>query len=125
MGRTADWGRRPNLTQHILKMVGERVEEYTTVESGTNQMDLAITQVVPSSRSKNGVLKIRKPESLRCQRTQSGAGVLEFKRKKLRIITRYAGVVLRDAVVGACCPYPCPGKDSADSGQGRVRKHSK
>ena len=123
MGRTADWGRRPNLTQHILKMVGERVEEYTTVESGTNQMDLAITQVVPSSRSKNGVLKIRKPESLRCQRTQSGAGVLEFKRKKLRIITRYAGVVLRDAVVRACCPYP--ERPRGLSGEGRVRKHSR
>ena len=89
MGRTADWGRRPNLIQHILQMIDERVEEYTTEESGTDKMDKAMTEVVPSSRSKNDVLNIRKPGSLRCQRIQSGAGVLRLKRKILRIITWY------------------------------------
>ena len=76
MGRTADWDRRPNLIQHILQMIDERVEEYTTEELGTNKTDPAMTEVVPSSRSKNDVLNIRKPESLHCQRIQSGAGVL-------------------------------------------------
>ena len=34
------------------------------------------------------------------------------------IIIRYVGVVWRNAVVGivgACCPYPCGGKESADA----------
>ena len=39
MGRTADWSRRPNLIQHILQIVGERVKEYTTVKSGINKIN--------------------------------------------------------------------------------------
>ena len=86
-----------------------------------------MTEVVPSSRSKNDVLNIRKPESLHCQRIQSGAGVLRVERKLQIIIIRYVGVVWRDAVVGivgACCPYPRGGKDSGDSLVKGVQKYS-
>ena len=56
MGRTADWSRRPNLTQHILQMVGERVVEYNS-KTGNQKMNPAMTELVPSSRSENDVSK--------------------------------------------------------------------
>ena len=56
VGRTTDWGRRPHLTQIGKSKWSAKAQNNAREKSRTNEMDPAMTQVVPSFEFRHDLL---------------------------------------------------------------------